>query len=325
MAVVERDYPAGREIEDIGREISRGYASVRNKAQELGLKWGAKPFTVKTQIPSPNRPLGDILAEQASRFHEKRARAHAKKGIEIELTDEGPYGILFFGDPHADDDGCDIEKLAADLQVVQTEPHVHGVNMGDLTNNWIRVLGHLYSHQHTTDDEAEALMDWLVGSIPWLFVILGNHDKWGPLAARICREKEVTYVSHGAMFRIKCGDSELVIDARHDHPGRSMYNPSHGQLKKGYRGSDAHIIIGAHIHTSGVTITKNEVTGHINHAVRVAAYKKFDEYADMKGFGDGSISPSILAVIDPKATAEGFVTLFHDIQSGVKFLNALRG
>jgi hypothetical protein len=323
--VLRREYLKGTPAEQIGAMVGRRVSAVHNKAQGLGIKWGTDGFRVETNIPTPNRPLSDILNDQAQRYREKAARGEAKKGIDIKLEDDGPFALMFFGDPHADDDGCDLEKLCFDLNLAATTPNVHAANMGDLTNNWIRVLGHLYAHQHTTDDEAETLMDWLVGYLPWMFVILGNHDKWGPLAARICREHKRLYVSHGAVFNVWAGGERFKIDARHDHPGRSMYNPAHGQLKKNYRGSDADIIIGAHIHTSGYTMVRNGVTGKIGHAVRVGAYKRYDDFSDSKGFEDGAISPSVMCVCDPRAGGEGRITVFHDPEQGAKYLKALRG
>lgn len=325
-------YSRGDRVEQIAVDLDRTVTAIHNKARELGVRFGenrpkAKPaFTIQS-VPSPNRSVDQIIRDQAERFREKRERWESKhQGIEVVLDEPGPYAILFFGDPHADDDGCDLEKLSYDLEIARNEPHVFGANMGDLTNNWIGRLKGLYAHQHTTDDEAEALLEWLVQSIPWMFVILGNHDKWGPLASRICRDNEVTAVSHGAKFiiRDRPNGRPFTVDARHNHPGNSMYNPAHGQLKKSYRGSDANLIIGAHIHNSAYTQVKNPETGVIGHAVRVAAYKRFDEYADANGFADSAISPSVLVVVDPEASPEGFVTVFADVDQGVRFLRALR-
>lgn len=115
------------------------------------------------------------------------------------------------------------------------------------------------------------------------------------------------------------------VDARHYHKGHSMYNPSHGALKKNYRGSDADIIIGGHTHQSAYTLTKNPQTQRIGHSITVGSYKLYDDYARSGDFEDTHISPSVLCVIDPSANAEGRITVFHDIRQGVRVLNALRG
>ena len=294
----------------------------------MGLRFASganKGFKITTEVPSPNRSVEKIFEDQRAEYEAKRGRQKVKaEGIRIELEDAGPYALMFTGDPHAGDDGCDLGHLASDLQIIKDTPHMFGANMGDLTNNWIRALGHLYAKQHTTDGEELALMRWLIGAADWLFVILGNHDKWGPLAAAVCENAGVMAVDHGSMFRIVSGDSELLVDARHTHKGHSMYNPGHAQLKKNYRGSQADIIIGAHTHTSAYTQIKNGITGKIGHAIRVGAYKKVDEYADQHDFEDGAISPSVVAVIDPSADEVGKVTIFHNPHHAVTFLRALR-
>jgi hypothetical protein len=199
---------------------------------------------------------------------------------------------------------------------------LYAVNVGDLTNNWVGGLQRLYAHQTTTDDEATELLEWLVSQVPWLLMVLGNHDRWGPLAAHICQSHGVTYASHGAMVSVESYGQPIVMDVRHTHRGNSMYNPSHGQLKKSFRGSDADIIIGGHTHSSAYTMVKNGVTGRISHCVRIGAFKRYDDYADSQGFEDENISPVVLAVCCPDS--EHKVLMDHDIDRGLKILKALR-
>lgn len=310
------------------RLTGRTWVAITVKARNLGLKFTGREPTKGFSVDKPatvNRAPDEVIADQARSFREKRERWESKHdGIRIDVHEAGPYGILFFGDAHGDDDGFDFERFSFDLQLVKDTRHLFGANMGDLTNNWIGRLSHLWGVQHVTSDEAIGIADWIIQSIEWLFVILGNHDKWRNDCEILCKKSGVTHVSHGGRFDVHCGDSVLRIEARHDHPGRSMYNPSHGQLKKNFRGSSADVIIGAHTHNSAYTQIKNGVTGKIGHAIRVGSYKKFDEYADALGFEDESISPSVLCVIDPSASVEGFVTVWHDTQQGAEYLTFLR-
>lgn len=307
---------------EIGETIGRTKEAVRGCVKDMGLS-SPNGFSVQ-KIPSPNRPINEVMADQAERFREKKERWETKhEGIEIKLDEPGPYAIYFQGDIHAADDGCDFERAAYELEFCVNSPRIFCANMGDLTNNWLRALGFLYAHQHTTDDEERAFVHWLVETYPWLFIILGNHDKWSPVAQEICESAGVTHVSHGGMFKIISGASTLLIDARHDHKGNSQYNPSFAQAKRSYRGSPADIIIGAHIHSSGYTMLRNGITGKISHAIRVGTFKRFDEYADAGGFDEDSIGPSVLCVINPDANDVGKVTVFHDIEAGALYLSAL--
>jgi len=301
--------------------MERGITAVHSHARRLGLKWlGPAP-----QVPSANRPIDELLVDLERDYERKRAHHKSKRDGLLVTIDEPVYGVLFVGDPHLGDPGCDIGLLAHHLSLVRNTPGLYAVNMGDLTNNWVGKLKFLYAHQHTTDDEEEALARWLIREVPWLAVVLGNHDKWSPVAQILCKEAGVLYVSHGAKFIVKNPVGTLKMDIRHTHRGNSQYNPSFGQAKQSFRGSDCDIIIGAHTHSSAYTLLRNGVTGKVSHAVRVGAYKRWDDYADQSGFDADSIGPAWLAVCDPSRGDEGKVQGFWDIEQGVEYLSWLRG
>lgn len=301
--------------------LKRTVAAIHNKAQQLGIKWGTeKTFTV-TKPPSANRSLPEILKGQAEAYRRKADRHEAKKGIPIEIHEVKPYGLLMFGDPHVGDNGADIEYLSYCLDLVKSTPGLFGINIGDLCNFWIGRLGRLYAHQHTTDDEEIELARWMLKEIPWLFVILGNHDKWSPIAQMLCHETETAYVSHGGRFHIRCGSHELKIDARHDHKGRSQFNAAHGQIRRSYRGSDCDIIVGGHIHTGAYTLVKNGVSGFTNHCSRLGSFKRIDEFADSQHFDQDDLGPAQLYTINPE---DGQIQFWSDVDAGAEYLTWLR-
>lgn len=314
--------------------VARGFAkrtvtAIRNvlrrhRDEEMAAE--ARPVVDESYKLTANRNIEDLLAAQVDAHRRKMARHNAKKqGISITRPNDLPYGLVFFGDPHLGDPGCNITRLIADLEIVQATPGLHALNMGDLTNNWVGSLARLYGTQETTADEEEEMIRWLLKH-DWLAVILGNHDKWAKVAELLCKEAKVPYVSHGSVFNVHAGDSVLKIDARHTHRGHSMYNPSHGQLKQNHRGSDAHIIIGAHTHVSAYTMLRNGVSGHLGHAIRVGSYKEADEYADANGFAEDTIAPSCMAVVRPDRFGEvDFVQIFWNIEAGADYLTWLRG
>jgi len=284
-------------------------------------------FEVEERASSGLTP-SEIIEQQLALFVRKEAHHKPKReGIEIRIPAAGPFAVVAIGDPHMDDLGCDFAALKCDLDLIKTTPHCFGLNMGDLVNNWARALGHLYAHQKTTDDEALDMVRWMVRDcgVKWLMVILGNHCKWTQAVETICKDLKINYASHGAMLKILRGDSKpYLIDARHTHPGNSMYNPSHGQVKRSYRGSPADVIIGAHTHTSALTILKNGISNKLNHCLRVGTYKRYDDYADAGGYTDECISPSVMIVIDPDADERSRTHIFHDLNVGAIFLASLR-
>lgn len=310
---------------DLADRLGRSAASVQQKARDMGLYWGKPAVPETEQPPSANRDLSQIFADKAVEFERKKAHHESKsKGLEIKLPGAGPYGILFFGDPHLDDPAADLARISWCLQLVKETPELYAANLGDLTNNWVGPLARLNAHQNTTDDEGQELIRWILQAASWLFVILGNHDKWTDTAELLCKQYKVPYVSHGAKFRVQREGHEMVLDARHDHPGRSMYNPSHAQLRKTFRGSNADIVIAGHTHQGAYTQIKNGETGKIGHCVRVGSFKSVDEYADRLGLMDGCISPAVLCVVNPKAEPESMVTVFQDPKAGAQYLGFLR-
>lgn len=329
-------YEGYLDVDLIAVKLGRSGDAIRQKLRDVGLPTkkgrpsasfqGGKKFTVN-KPPSAHRPIEQLISDHRENYERKKAHYEPKRqGIEINLEEDAPYGILWFGDPHVDDNGTDLDYFSYCLGLVKDTPGVYAANIGDLSNNWIGRLGSLYAHQNTTDDEARVMVEWLIGEVPWLFVILGNHDKWGIMAEMVCRAKEVMAVSHGGMFKINAGDSTLVVDARHTHPGNSQYNPAFAQTKKQYKGSPAHIIIGGHIHTGAYTMVRNGTSGTLGHCIRLGAFKKYDEYADMLGFADDSVGPACLTVVDPSKPEDspGFVNVFWDLDHGIKFLGSLR-
>jgi hypothetical protein len=287
----------------------------------------ASPRPTFTKPPSASRDIDTLLADMAEAFVRKKAHHEGKQRIVIDLPSTGAFMLMFTGDGHLADPGCDIEHLSWCLETARSTKDCYLINMGDLGNFWIGNLGRLYAHQPTTDDEERIMVEWLISKFPWLFVIEGNHDKWSPIVSLLCRQHGVLSVAHGGFFHVRnASGGEVKIDCRHTHRGNSMYNPSFGQAKRSYRGSPADLIVGAHIHTGAYTLLKNGVTGNVNHCIRVGAFKKFDEYADANGFDNDSVGPVMCAVCRPsEADPLKRVTTFADVEDAIKFLEVVKG
>lgn len=322
-------YEEGVSVDSLAEMFGRTHESVKNTATRLRLR---RPTNTKTfsvvQPPSAGRTITRLLADLSDAYKRKEAHSQAKKdGVDIHLDDPKPYGILLFGDPHLGDPGCDLETLTRHMALVRETPGLYGINLGDLSNNWIGGLQRLYGHQETTADDERALVDWCVGGVDWLAVILGNHDKWSSHAEHACKNAGVAYVSHGAKFNIHAGGTVFRLDARHKRRGFSMYNASHAQLKALFRGNPCHVVTAAHIHQSAETVINNPQTGHTGIALQVGAYKKHDEYADANDMDGSQIGPAVLVTVDTRKDGEdtiGFIKTWWDIDSGIEYLGWLR-
>jgi hypothetical protein len=283
-------------------------------------------FTV-AEIPRVARSIEDLLESFAQEYERKKAHSDGKRGVEIKIAALGPFALFLFGDAHLGDAGCDIHLLMSHLKLVKETPHLYGVNMGDLSNNWVGRLARLYAHQNATDDEESIAVQWLLESHVWLFVILGNHDKWSSVAQLLCRQAGVAYASHGAVLEISTPDSSrpLICDLRHTHKGNSQYNAAHAQIVQNYRGNPADIIAGAHIHTAAMCRMGNGISQKVAWCIRVGAYKKYDDYAEQLNFPEDMIGPAAVCVVQPdKAGEPGYVECFADPENGIAYLNSVR-
>jgi len=313
----------GKRYKEIADILGRSMPSIKGKARELGHAKGySKQFEVKGLTKS-NRTVAELLEARTEAFRRKKAHHEGKKDVHVKIGGEGPYMLMAFGDPHVDDDGVCLATLKEHMDIAR-QPEVFAFNIGDLTNNWVGKLRGLYAHQQFTEDEATEMMRWLISEIDWLWVILGNHDKWSHVAELICRDHGVHSVSHGGIFHVARGDHRISIDARHDHQGRSMYNAAHGQVKRNYRGSPCDVIIGGHTHTIAYMLLKNGVSGQTAHCLRVGSYKLYDDYADRLGYDSEAISPCVAFVVDPRFEGAESITVFHDPKRGLEYLQFVR-
>lgn len=280
--------------------------------------------------PDPLPPVEVIRARRREDHERLRVSHDASKLIAVDIKDAGPIGILHMGDPHVDDDGTDLGLIESHVALIKKTPGMFGANVGDLRNNWIGRLSHLWSQQSTNAREAVALAEWLVRSVRWLYLVGGNHDAWSgdddPVRIWM-RESPGIYLPHAVRLALHFPNGrEVRVNARHDFRGHSMWNTAHGVSKAAQMGWRDHILTCGHKHVTGYALLKCPATGLISHAIRAASYKIIDGYAIREGLPDQNISPAVVTVIDPTRADDspGLVTVFFDVETGADFLRFLR-
>ena len=119
----------------------------------------------------------------------------------------------------------------------------------------------------------------------------------------------------------------VIVNARHDFSGSSMWNPAHAQMKAAQLGYRDHISVSGHKHCSGYGVIKDGGTGRVCHALQVASYKLYDHYAKEKGFRDQTLSPACMTVINPELEEShpDMIKVFWSPEEGVDFLKWKRG
>ena len=268
------------------------------------------PFWIK-DLPDEELPIEEIIDRAVERFERKKDAKEARNLIDVNLTKQldGPFGLAIFGDPHLDDDRYNWPKLLEDIDSVKKADMV-AINIGDLTNNWVGRLMKLYAYQETTRHQAIKMIKWLLtqSGVYWAAVIGGNHDIWntegGDVNRFIFQNEKGIYQAHGIRLNLLCPNGrEIRVNARHNFPGHSQWNEAHGIAKAARFGHD-HIYVAEHLHISGYQIIKDQETGFISHAVRVAGYKAIDAFKEQHGFRDHKIWESMAFIIDPYADNE---------------------
>lgn len=304
-------------------------------AKDRGLDKEAEEDVLELpDFPASDLPIDRVLdmIEERSQLRIKSFDAHT--WFPVKVKEDKPIGILWFGDPHLDDNGCDWKLVRRYAKLCSETDGLYGANIGDTTNAWAGRLAALYAKQDTSAKTARRLAEWFMldSGIKWLLWLIGNHDAWGDgaeilqlMAAKhktqkiVCHDWEARFV---LQFKNGC---EIRINAAHDFAGNSMWNPLHGPIKAAKFGDRIDLVVCGHKHTWAVSQWEMAEQGSIPTMIRVKGFKTYDDYARRLGFYEQKEGAAILTVIDPRATSQaGRVTAFVDVENGVEYLKWLR-
>jgi hypothetical protein len=282
-------------------------------------------------LPQELRPVEQLLDEREHKFAQHKAAKEARKLIRIPVKIDGPIAIAHFGDPHIDDDGCDISLLRKDVDVVKRTRGMYAMNCGDTSNNWVGRLARLWEQQSTSGPEAWQLVEWFLREIDWLVILGGNHGAWsgtGDPVRWIIDHGQTIFDNYGARVALMFPNGrEVRINARHDFRGHSMWNPAHGPMKAAKMGWRDHILTCGHTHVSGIALEKDPSTGLISHIYRVASYKTYDRYAHEEGLPDQNVFCNVVTIIDPSRADNdpNLVRAFYnDVEHAADYLTWIR-
>jgi hypothetical protein len=275
-------------------------------------------------------PASDLIARRKAQYAHLSKSKQERLLVPVAVKLDGPIAISHFGDPHVDDDGTDIEKIERHISIINSTPGMFAANIGDTLNNWTGRLARLYSEQSTSAAEAWKLGEWFLQSMPWLYVLGGNHGAWsgaGDPVKWILNNCGGVFDNFSVRLGLKFPNGKLVrVNARHDFAGHSMWNTVHGALKAATMGWRDHLLTCGHLHTSGYAVLKDPATGLISHAIRVSSYKTWDRYAHEKGLPNQDIFCNAVTIIDPRYD-DNDPRLIHtcfDVEQGADYLTWLR-
>lgn len=287
------------------------------------------PFTIE-DLPSDGEPSAEeLIAHLTARHRQRREHHDAAKLRQVRVHLDGPIGLAFFGDPHVDDGGCAWGDLERDIRICRETEGMLASDVGDDSNNWVGRLGKLYANQEVTSRQTLTLIEWLMGSLPWLLRVKGNHDAWNTEKGDVADYIHRLFGSLGVLddggarleLHLPAG-AALRMHIRHDFPGGSQFNPAHAMVRETLFGHRDHILVCGHRHSAGYMPIFHRDPVRLCHGFRVGTYKDFDHYAKEKGFQDNNWARSMAAVVDPAFAHDPvrFIKPFYSLEDAAEYL-----
>lgn len=312
--------------------IPRATFQSRLNAELARMNKPAAPTFTPPTLPSADLPVHEIIATLSRQFEVLHTAKEAETWAPVEIHDDKPIGVLWFGDPHMGDNGCRWPLLLRHIELCGRTPGLYGANIGDTTNNW-PVDGKLakkWAHQDSSISTEQRLARWFMSEagVKWLVWLIGNHDAWnqGATVMKLMNTTGVFMQDWEARFVLRFpGGEEVKIHAAHDFKGNSMWNILHGPLKAAHMSSDADLYVCGHKHDWG--ISQFEIAGRHKTPtlIRCRGYKHHDDYARVHGFQSAQSGAAILTIFNVRASdPAGRILAFSDVEAGVAVLNALR-
>ena len=279
-------------------------------------------------FPDPDIPITDVIEHMGKRFATRHLHEQAKRWFTIKMP-AGPFGLLLWGDPHIDSNGCNWPLLQKHIEIAR-RPHVYSLNIGDTLDNWPNGsrLIRLYAHSDQSVETATRLARWFLeeAGIYWLLLLLGNHDLWpGHTNIKHLVKKPIIIEEWGARFILSCGNAQFRIWAQHDFPGQSMWNALHGLQRAAHMKDPADLYVSGHKHNWALHQEESASKGFVYWLARARGYKYIDDHAQQLGHDPQQEGASILAVFNPAVnTMAGRLMCFSDVEQGADYLGYLR-
>lgn len=273
----------------------------------------------------------EILDHMQRRFEQRLKHEESLNWFKVNINDTDPMGLVVVGDPHLGSNGCNVQLLRSDIDVMCNTPGLYAVNIGDTADNWAYGnLVRLYAENDVSRQTERRLARWFLqdAGIPWIVWLMGNHDTMAGEFSTYLKTINADYlpmVDWRAKFSLTFpNEIEIKIDAAHNHKGTSIYNPLHGQKRAALWNENADIYVAGH-HHNWATNQEELDDGRVVTMARARGYKYLDEYAVHHGFYNRQHGASIMFVIDPLSEdPTERIQPFANLKRGAEYLTFRR-
>lgn len=327
----------GGNIRATARDLDCNPFNVRRRLQQAYDNEDERvdPAKLFNREPPKNRTLQEInraRLELGMRREAKVAKGDWRKPSLITKIKDPVFVLGFFGDPHLDNPGADLDLFEEELERMNPANGVYGVCIGDVFDNWVRVLAH--AGQASTDPYcAWIVFEDMIQRHPFLSLILGNHDLWNTGTANVvtelCRSNGVLVRRSGGRLIINTGHgTPLTISARHIWAGNSQYSEAHG-LKRAvtFGHTEDDIVTGGHFHKGEIREHVRPHDGKVSKLIMLDSFKELDDHANDRGFMSAKRKPVVWCAIDTRepVTSHERVAPFYDFHQAQAMAQYMRG
>jgi hypothetical protein len=327
----------GHSIVSASREMGMARSTLSQYVNEFSVRVNYEPDAPRqpsaeldvARGPDANEPIADLVARKKAQHGRDQAADAFHKLTPVYVRLPGPVAICAVGDPHVDDDRCDIGAIERDMTIIGETTGMYALHVGDITNNWVGRLGRLYAHQSTTAKDAIRLAEWMFELAPPIAVIGGNHDIWneGMSWLNFCVRQaspSALLQAHGVRLELTFPGGQAVrVHVRHDFPGNSQFNPLHGLRREHLFGLRDHVNVAGHRHIDSYSVVPSP-DGYMQHMLRVSGYKSHDDYAKGGNLQIMKMAPTCALVIDPDASPAELIKPFWDMREAANFITYKR-
>ncbi len=295
--------------------------------------FGSAQFQAE-QPPTDDIPIEELVRRRLQDTGRTLKAKDAAELVNVRLNVSGPYAVALIGDPHIDNPGANLALLLRHTDLIRETEGMYAICVGDLQDGWIGRLARLWAHQGIKARDSQRLVDWWLQQFGGSLVALvnGNHDLWlhglggaDPVAWIVATLGAVSQ-RHGVRLALTQQDGHrITINARHDYPGRSQFNPAHGPVKSLLWGNRDDVAVAGHTHVYGYSCLLDPDTRKPMHAVRLGSYKWADEYAAEMGLKDNNVSECAVLIVRPDEPDPRHRTIIvQDPFLAARMLRALR-
>ena len=207
QAFMASDSDASRFARELGISVGKFRYILRRRKELMEKMSDDLPFAIERKdIGDDIADVDDIIERRRKEFKRRDKASKTNALIPCKVKIDGPIGILHMGDNHVDDPGTNISLLEEHIDLINSTEGLFGANVGDMANHWVGRLARLHAYQSTTEAETWRLVEWLMTSVDWLYIIGGNHDMWvgnGDPIQWVCTNHTALELNYNSLMAIR--------------------------------------------------------------------------------------------------------------------------